>query len=205
MSLIGALVPLGKVARKRTAWLGQVVVYTAAGAVSSVLVGGMLGEIGSHLGIALDVRLVIALAMVLAAFTRELGWLRLPLPSAHRQTNPRWRWRFPPLVTSALWGFDVGLFFSTWPTFSGAWPLVVTAFALGDPTFGAVLLVMFWAGRAVSVWLMPLLLASPAATVTLLDQLSASRGLVRSIHVAAIAAALTTLSVWLSEVVLMSG
>ncbi len=200
MSLLGALGPLGKVAGRRASWLAQTGAYTVGGAVSSALVGGTLGFIGSQIGIALDVALAISLGVTVAVLARELGWLHLPLPHAQRQTNPSWRFHFPPLLTSGLWGFDIGLLFSTWMTFGGAWALVVIAVTTGNLVLGATLLVAFWVGRALSVWLVPLILPSAAATVSFLDTISACRPLEKRIHVAAIGAVVIVLGAWLSQV-----
>ena len=62
------------------------------------------------------------------------------------------------------WGLDIGLLFSTWLTFAGAWWLAGFAILTGSPTFGAALLAAYWAGRAATIWLGPVYV--PTATIT---------------------------------------
>lgn len=144
--------------------------YTLAGTVSAVLVGTSLGALGKLLipddlgGAALAV--AAAFGAVLAA--RQLGIVSFTLPQVPRQTQPMWARLMPPTASAALWGLDLGLAFSTWITFSGAWLLAAASAVSRDPSVGAALITGYWAGRAVSAWVGPYLhsATSPDALAT---------------------------------------
>ena len=165
--MLMALTPPVKVANaKRGRWAVNVAVFACAGAAASALVGLAAGSAGKAAGLALDepgaAAACLVLALVVAAY--EIGPRPLPLPQAHRASNGAWARRWGQPVASALWGFDIGLFFTTWLTFAGAWWLVAVAVASGDPGFAVALFTAFWLGRALTVVLGPWLI--PNATVT---------------------------------------
>ena len=93
------------------------------------------------------------LALVLAA--REWGWIRFELPERKRQTEKGWAHEFGFVTASAMWGFHIGIGFTTYMTHGGFWVLVAMALAVGEPTYGAVLMLVYWLGRAMSVWMSP--------------------------------------------------
>jgi hypothetical protein len=172
----------------RRHWLLQVVVYSAAGLLASGLVGLGLGAIGYPLA-SLTTNLwgPVGIATALALLVRELGWVRFPLPQAHRQTDDRWAKIFPSVAAAGLWGFDIGLTLSTWMTFSGAWLLIVLAIVSGSPSTGALLLGSYWLGRALSVWIVPAVLPGMTAAPQVIGRVLASRPSLRRIHLAGLA------------------
>ncbi len=192
---MGALGPLGKVAGARGQWLRQVTAYTMAGMVTSALVGAGLGWLGrAVVPDPLAARgIPLALAVGAAAMARELGWVRVPLPQLRRQTRDVWGKVFPGVVAAVLWGLDLGLFFTTYFTFAGLWLLVMLGLLGRDAGLAAGLFVAYWLGRALSVWLVPLLMPDAGATPRLLEALAAQYGLFRRIHAAALAWALIVL------------
>jgi hypothetical protein len=97
---------------------------------------------------------VVVLALVLAA--RELGWLRFRLPGRERQTEKVWAHEFGFVTAAAMWGFHIGLGFTTYVRYGGFWVLTLAAFAVGEPGYGAALILLYWIGRAMPVWVMPL-------------------------------------------------
>ena len=152
MSLVGALTPLGKAAHNY--WLREVVAYTLAGSVSALLVGALLGAIGHRFRVTGLYWLVVALALILAA--RELGWVHFQLPERERQTEKVWAHEFGFVTAAAMWGFHVGLGFTTYVRYGGLWVLTLVAFAVGEPRYGAALMLLYWFGRALPLWVMPL-------------------------------------------------
>lgn len=169
----------------RMRWLGNVAAYTVAGAIASGLVGGTLATLGM-LFLPPDGALpamVVALTVATAALARELG-LPLPLPQPRRQTRDTWA-KFPGgPAAGVLWGLDLGLVFTTWFTFSGVWLLVVLATLAQRPALGATLFVAYWVGRALSVWVAPLLAQDARALPQLLAELADDYRLVQVVHVA---------------------
>lgn len=179
MSLLGALTPLGKVAGARKIWLKSSLAYTLAGALSSTLVGAALGSIGAwlqrgqhHWPVLFGVAL---LAFCLAA--REWGWIKFRLPERKLQTEKVWAHEFGFVGASALWGFHIGLTFTTWVTYGGLWALVAVNVALADPLYGASVMLAFWLGRTLPVWLAPMLKWTGTNSTQLPDEIVASRWL----------------------------
>jgi hypothetical protein len=138
-------------------WLRSVIAYTVAGSVSSILVGMALGATGGWLagGAApgLGFYFISFLSLMLAA--REFGWINFWLPERKLQTEKFWVHDFGFVMASAMWGLHIGLGFATRVTYGGFWVLVAVALALGDPLFGAVLMLVYWLGRALPVWVTP--------------------------------------------------
>jgi cytochrome c biogenesis protein CcdA len=170
MSLVGALTPLGKVAHDY--WLRAVAAYTVAGSVSASLVGALLGSIGHGFRAAGLYWCAVALALALA--TRELGWLRFQLPQRERQTEKVWAHEFGFVTAAAMWGFHIGLGFATYVRHWGFWVLTLVAFAVGEPAYGAALMLLYWLGRAMPVWVMPLIWQT-RDTRELMEAISANR------------------------------
>ncbi len=131
-----------------------------------MLVGGTLGSIGAvidpQLGAPAAATALVALGLVVAA--REFGMLAVPLPQMHRATRDEWARRWSHRRAALLWGLDIGSFFSTWLTFSGAWWVVAVALLCGDSAFAASLFASWWLARSLTVWSGPLLV--PNATLT---------------------------------------
>jgi hypothetical protein len=174
------------VAGGRRRWIGNATAYTFAGTLTSVLVGGGLAGLGALL---LPTRLglpgtLVALAVALVAMARESGLVAVPLPQIRRQTEGLWVKSFGDRAAAILWGLDLGLVFTTWLNFSGAWLLAVVAFLSGEPLFGAALFLAYWLGRTLPVWIGPLLMTSAKDTHWLLESLDQQRRLFRSVQLA---------------------
>jgi cytochrome c biogenesis protein CcdA len=172
MSLVGALTHLGKVAHHY--WIRSVIAYTVAGTISASLVGGLLAWAGSKLCPSGVCWVVIPLALILAA--RERGWIRFRLPERNRQTEKVWAHEFGFVTASAMWGFHIGLGFTTYVKYGGFWVLTVMAFGTGKPGYGALLMLTYWLGRAMPVWVMPFI-SHGIQTAELMRAISANRSL----------------------------
>lgn len=171
-------------AGERRRWLTAVAAYTLAGVVTSVLIGGSLGLVGAALLPEHVALLGIALAIALLAVVRDSRLLPLPLPQLGRQTQGLWAKAFGGRAAAILWGFDLGLVFTTWLNFSGAWVLAAVAVLAGQPALGAVLFVAYWLGRAFSVWIAPWFMANATETHRLMASLDEEARLFRSLHLA---------------------
>ncbi len=163
-----------------------------------MLVGTMLGWVGKLL---LPVQigrlsLFIVIGVAIIAMARELGWISFPLPQLKRQTRDIWGKIFPGPVAAALWGFDLGLFFTTWFRFAGLWLLVLVALIIRSPIYGAALFFAYWLGRAFSVWIAPSLMPNAGFTPHLLDGIAGQYQLFQRIHVLGLVWATVVLIVW---------
>jgi cytochrome c biogenesis protein CcdA len=177
-------------------WLRDVAVYSAAGALTSALVGALLGLAGVLIlpdrfwAPALPFTGVVAIA----AGARELGWISVRFPQTRRQTRDIWAKRYRPPVAPALWGLDLGLVFTSWFTFSGAWFLVSVTFVSASVAYGAALMIAYWLGRAASVWLAPLMMSDARATPLLLAEIDTEFRSLRLTHVLGLALGIATLA-----------
>jgi hypothetical protein len=176
------------VATVSKSWLVNVSVFTLTGLASSAVIGFALGETGRWL---LPQRfwppaLLACVALALAVSAREFGLIDLPLPQLRRQTPGVLAHLVPAPVATGAWGFDIGLTFTTYLTFPGPWLLLAVAVASADPAFAAALFAAYWAGRALSLWLIPLLLANRRSIVLTPHGLMAAIGrqseLFRTMH-----------------------
>lgn len=188
MSLVGALTPLGKEAHDYKLWFRSVLSYTAAGTVSSIIVGATLGTVGRFtLGETLrgpTYYIVGSIGLILAA--REWKILNFSLPERKRQTEKFWVHDFGFVGASLLWGVHIGLGFFTRITYSGFWALAAITLALSDPFFGAALMSAYWLGRVLSVWIAPLLLKPEATCAGLTDAIMDHGNVLRRISGAAL-------------------
>jgi cytochrome c biogenesis protein CcdA len=136
----------------------------------------------------------IVVPLAVAATAKELGWITVPLIQPRRQTNECWKVH-GRRVAGLLWGFDLGLLFTTWFTFAGTWLVPALAFATGKASFGAALFVAYWLGRALPIWLAPALLRR-TSTLGMLRHLSREYRTLQLFHAGALC--------WLTVLVLLS-
>lgn len=135
-----------------------------------MLLGFALGTIGhyclSNRAASFVFYCIGVIGLVLAA--REWEWVSFPVPERKSQTEKRWVHEFGFATASAMWGVHIGLGFATRVTYGGFWVLVPVAVASRRAYFGAALMLAYWLGRALPVWMAPVLpgCASDATTFT---------------------------------------
>jgi len=150
-----------KVAPTSRLWLKCVIAYSLGGLTSAVLVGFSLGTLGVVMLIFPETLRLTLLSMISTLFIlRDVNLVSFRILERQRQTERSWVNDFGFLWASAMWGMHVGFGFGTRMTYGGLWILAVACVALGDLVFACGLMVMFWAGRCISVWLAPLLLSA---------------------------------------------
>jgi cytochrome c biogenesis protein CcdA len=125
-----------------------------------------------------------SIGLILAA--REWNILGFGLPERKLQTEKFWAHQFGFVGASLLWGLHIGLGFFTRITYGGFWLLAAVALSLGDPVFGAAMMSAYWLGRALSVWVAPLLLRSETGSVELTEAILDHRDALRRISGAAL-------------------
>jgi hypothetical protein len=96
----------------------------------------------------------------LALASKEFGWISFDLPERKLQTEKTWVHEFGFVMASAMWGLHIGLGFATRITHGGFWILVSVALMLGDPLYSTALILVYWLGRALPVWVAPTMLKS---------------------------------------------
>lgn len=153
----------------KSRWLRNVMAYSLAGVAASASVGAILGWLGSLLPeSAEEAALIVAAGIGLLALARTLGVTAIPLPQPMRQTRDVWVKASSPTIAAVRWGLDIGLIFTTRFTYPGTWFLAAVAVAAREPAAGAAIFAAYWIGRAVSVWLGPLLMRSARETPDLM-------------------------------------
>ena len=140
---------------------------------------------------------VVVVSVGTVALVHELGGNRIPLPQLRRQTYGSWARQLPGPMAVALWGFDLGATFSTWLTFAGIWVLTVGVVISGDSRGGAAVFLSYWLGRALSVWITPVLLGSASATSELLRRVTQETRALQLVHAVGIVWATAIIAVWL--------
>jgi MFS family permease len=167
--------------------------YTTAGLVSSSLVGLLLGSVG-EISPSFGVAIPLGVAIVVTA--RELGLAPIPLVQWRRQTSEIWGKTLPRNLAATLWGFDLGLVFTTYLTFSGAWLVTSIALFAHDIGLAVLLFAAYWLGRAATVWLAALEMSRRrSTTLGLVDLVGRRRHTFQRIHAASAASAALTLVV----------
>lgn len=178
-----------KVAGQRTQWLINTAVLTTSGAITSLMLGLLLGHLGGAIVpdwlLAWGKGLIVLLAV--ACLLRELEVVRIPLPTVHRQTNDRWLAVFGPRRAAFLWGADIGATVTTRATFSGVWILIAVAIVWQQPFFSGLLLLAYWAGRTLSIWLAPIFVRDARDVGPLLIWLDHRYRTIRLTHALAVA------------------
>jgi len=142
---------------------------TIAGAVSSGATGYALAVLGDIVvptaGRAVALSLAAVSATVLAF--NEFGALAFDTIGVRRQTSKLWIHKYGFTLAAALWGLHIGLGFTTRVTYGGYWALLAIVFAIGDARVGIAVMTAYWLGRALPLWLMPLLVPSATVSVNL--------------------------------------
>ncbi len=144
-------------------WTGfWVVGHLAGGAV----VGALLGALGGMLGLPGAPLALIGLSLACLAWAlRELGWLRLPMPSWPRQVNRFWMGRLPWNVVALGYGFQLGCGVMTRIKVATTYAVLACALLSGSVLWGAVILATFGLARALLPGLLGPWVASPMASL----------------------------------------
>ncbi|HEX6510166.1 MAG TPA: hypothetical protein VF221_21255 [Chloroflexota bacterium] len=149
--MIGQITPLVKVASTRI-WVTAVVGHVAGSVVSAMAVGWILGSIGMLIGSqrwTLSLELA-GLAFLACAVQDTTTRCRL-LPTLQRQTPKRLREELGPVWGPLVWGIDLGQGWTTRIVFSGYYALVVSAFLVGSPLSGCLLVGVYGLSRTLPI------------------------------------------------------
>ena len=159
--MVETITPAGCGSRRRYRLALALFAIGAVGAAAGL--GALLGLAGSALDRTVALAVVAALALLAAA--RELGLLRVPVPTATGQVPERWRREWPLPAWSLAYGAGLGLGLLTRLPVTTFLVACAGALALGDPAVSAACLAPFGLGRALMVVLPAIGAASPSAAV----------------------------------------
>jgi len=71
-----------------------------------------------------------------------------------------------------MWGFHIGCGFSTYIRHGGLWAVAAMVLVIGDLRLGACVMMTYWLGRVLSVWLSPIVFAHDSDYFGFLDDIS---------------------------------
>lgn len=147
------------------------------------MVGAALGALGSVVGPMNNTIYGIAVASLgTLCVVREVLRPSSGLLQLRRQTRGRWTKTRNPSISALLWGIDIGFVLTTWMTFSGGWFVVALALFSCSPVYGALIVLAYWGGRSLSVWLAPMMAVDAVHVPDLMNTLRSSRRRVQHIH-----------------------
>ena len=168
--MLASISPVGEASRHQR-WSITISAYLLASAVGGILIGGLLGGVGSLVGVtALPAGWLLALIAVASALGAAIdaGWIDVPLPSWHRQVDERWLTTYRGWVYGAGYGLQLGVAVVTIITSAVTYAALLAALLVGSVRAGAVIGATFGIVRAV-----PLLLTAPVRTPQRLRRLHA--------------------------------
>lgn len=170
MSHIGMIAPLRPVAPKT--WLKCTMAYSVGGLATSLLVGFAIAGLGTLAGVATQPLLLSVLCSVVALtmLLRELRIVRFTPPQCDLQTHKMWMAEFGLVTAAGMWGSHIGLAVTTVITHGGLYAIVLIVFSEGLGS-GEWILVSFWVGRILPMWLAPWLSKRSSDGSVLLDAL----------------------------------
>jgi len=141
--------PLG-----RRSWIVAALIYTLGSIAGGVVVGALLGLLGSLLSLDLYTEYFpLLISMTALGYSlHEFRILSLPYPQMRRQVPDPWRRRLHPYVVAALFGFLLGIGFTTFIPTATYYIVVLTATLYGSPLYGAVIFSIYGFARASLLW-----------------------------------------------------
>jgi hypothetical protein len=144
--MLASITPLGERGRQST-WSVTVGSFLLAATGAGLLVGALLGFIGSLLasGIALHARLAILAGAALIALALDVSTVRVPGP--RRQVDERWRTLYRGWVWGGGYGAQLGVGVSTVVQSAATYLALCAALLSGDAARGAVIVGVFGLAR----------------------------------------------------------
>lgn len=151
--MVGVVGPLVQRERHVRGWIGSLLWFSTGAVAGGATIGALLGALGAGaqnlagrrtLGVLVG---GIGCALLLA----DLGVLRLRTPTLRRQTCSTWYRERGPRTAWILWGFDLGLGFSTIRLGSLYWLAALFVVAFVPPTAAPFVLACYGLGLALAL------------------------------------------------------
>ena len=181
MSHICMIAPLRAV--QRGLWIRCCLAYSLGGLLTAYLIGLIIAAIGSMFNLWSSVfYLGFACLASLVLILRELGCIRFLTPQCDRQTYKGWADTFGMVTGAGMWGAHIGLGISTVITYGGVYCVLLVAFGLGIRG-GEWMLIAFWMGRIVFLWVTPQLLNRTTDGMAISGAFEQSSGMFRATSV----------------------
>lgn len=161
--MIGTIGSLVQVTTNRKPWVGALGLYTLGMLGIAVVLGGLLGGLGSLFGsllplagrnlaaiLARGILLLVALLAIAYALS-DWGWLRMPRPYLLYAVPITWWRRWRPYSAALLYGAVLGLGLTTAMPFGAMYLIWLWAVVHASPLYGAALLGTYALARALTL------------------------------------------------------
>jgi len=148
--MVGVIGPRVRGTRQVRGSVGTVTVFALSAMVGAALTGSVIGLLGGAAQ-ALAGERTLAVAVGAAGCLLLLADLRMRTPTLKRQTCSTWYRERGAGTAWALWGFDLGLGFSTIRLSSLYWLMVLFVAAFVPPAFAPLVLAFYGLGLGVAL------------------------------------------------------
>jgi hypothetical protein len=148
--MVGVIGPRVRGTRQVRGSVGTVTVFALSAMVGAAITGSLIGLLGGAAQ-ALAGERMLAVAVGAAGCLLLLADLRMRTPTLRRQTCSTWYRERGAGTAWALWGFDLGLGFSTIRLSSLYWLMVLFVAAFVPPVFAPLVLAFYGLGLGVAL------------------------------------------------------
>ena len=148
--MVGVIGPRVRGTRQLRGSVGTVTVFALCAMVGAAITGSLIGLLGGAAQ-ALAGERTLAVAVGVAGCLLLLADLRMRTPTLRRQTCSTWYRERGAGTAWALWGFDLGLGFSTIRLSSLYWLMVLFVAAFVPPVFAPLVLAFYGLGLGVAL------------------------------------------------------
>jgi hypothetical protein len=148
--MLSSITPLGERTRGNI-WSRAVIAFVLASALAGILVGAVLGSLGSLLHPQPRLALVILGAVSAAGLLLDVGWPKLRLPTIRRQVNRLWMEQYRDWVYGAGYGLQLGAGLGTIVSTSAVYSALVAGMLVAEPRAGALVGGVFGLVRGMTI------------------------------------------------------
>jgi cytochrome c biogenesis protein CcdA len=150
--MVGAIGPHVQGKRQLRDSLGSVTLFTVGAVAGASITGSLVGLLGGAAqALAGERALAVAVgAAGCALLLADLGFLGLRTPTLRRQTSSTWYRERGARAAWALWGFDLGLGFSTIRLSSLYWLMVLFVAAFVSPILAPLVFALYGLGLGIA-------------------------------------------------------
>ena len=150
--MVGAIGPHVQGTRQLRDSVGSVMLFTLGAIAGGLVTGSLVGLLGALVQSLADERVLAVLAGAAGCvlLLADLGLLGLRTPTLRRQTSPIWYRKRGPHAAWTLWGFDLGLGFTTIRLSSLYWLLVLFVAAFVPPLLAPLVFALYGLGLGIA-------------------------------------------------------
>ena len=150
--MVGVIGPLVQGKRELRTVAGSVTVFGLGAIAGAAITGSLLGVLGGAAQALAGERVLAVMvgAAGCALLLADLGFLGLRTPTLRRQTSSAWYRKRGARAAWVLWGFDLGLGFSTIRLSSLYWLMVLFVAAFVSPVLAPLVLAFYGLGLGVA-------------------------------------------------------